>query len=170
MTKRIDNLRKRAHEAEAEVQRLKTELRVANAEIHKLSVEILHAKEDERKAIDAACMHFGEVACAALFGCKEDGTTEYAKVSYKPKHGDGERVELSDEETACILEGYIAGVAAMNTVEKYYDSKVLAGDKKLRVFMVETIADAVAEYVRQFVEPEPEPEPEQTEDVEYAGD
>lgn len=169
MTKRIDNLRKRAHETEVEVQRLKSQLRVANAEVHKLNVEILRAKEDERKAIDAACTHFGKVACAALFSSKEDGTTTtgYAAISYKPKHGDGEYVELSDEETACILEGYIAGVAAMNTVEKFYDREELAGDDKLRVHMTNTVLDAVNDYYKQFIEPETEPE---TEDAEYASD
>lgn len=173
MTKRIDNLRKRAHEAEAEVQRLKSQLRVANAEVHKLNVEILHAREDERNAIYAACTHFGELACASLFLSKEDGTAEYAAVSYKPKHGNGERVELSDEEAACLLEGYIAGMIAMNTVEKFYDCEELAGDEKLRVLMTNTIADAVADYAKQFIEPETTgatAEPEQAEDVEYDGD
>ena len=177
MTKKIESLRKRAHEAEAKVQRLKSELRAAKAEVHKLNVEILHAKEDERNAIDNACMHFGDVACTALFSSKEDDTAEYAAVSYKPKHSDGERVELSDEEAACLLEGYFAGMLAMNAVVKFYDREVLAGDEKLRDLMTTSLKDAVAKYVKQFIEPEtetePEPEPEtkpESEDVEYDGD
>lgn len=167
MTKRIDNLRKRAHEAEAEVQRLKIELRAANAEVHKLNVEILHAKEDERRGIVESIRRLGimtsKFANGKVTKDGEDGESKPPTFLYALPDSPDKRIEFSDEETHALLNGYISGIATANAMAEV-DGDKWKDNAKLLNFIAFSVGASAGEYACWLVKPE------QTEDVEYAGD